>query len=427
MQNVIEKQLNIEDIISYYKKGESDKETLGLEYERISIDKNSFLQADFNNLFEIIKNFSLLNNFELIYDNETVIGAKNKEGGSLSLEPGGQFEISLEPKSDLSEIVFLLDNYIKQLDILGDRFDTKFLSIGNNPKLTFENIKILQKRRYLLMADYLVKRGELAPVMMRETAGVQVNIDYKNELDALRKIKAAALMSPFLTGFFANSPFRNNKLTEFKSVRANAWKYTGSDRCNLFYKNIIDEPKNLYEQYANYILGVPMIFIERNNEYIYIEGKISFREFMENGYLNYRATMDDYLLHQSLCFPDVRLKNCIEIRNHDSQNPEVAVAIAGIYKGVLYNNCAIDEILEFLSPLNSKSLENYGFLAAKEGVNYEVDELKMNASSVVKKILYLAQYNLPVHEQKYLDWLIDLATSKRCIADLVLENIKNNS
>lgn len=426
MQNVIEKQLTFNNILDYYKNGESDKETIGLEYERISLSSNGS-QVNFNNLFEIIKNFSKLNDFELIYDNETIIGAKNKEGTSLSLEPGGQFEISLAPKSDLYEIQFIMQNYLKQIDVLGKRFDTKFFAIGCNPKWTFENIQILNKRRYKIMADCLVQKGKLAPVMMRETAGVQVNVDYKNELDAIRKIKACALMSPFLTGFFANSPFRNNKLTEFKSFRAYAWKYTGPDRCNLFYKDIIDSPKNLYEQYANYILDVPMLFIIRNDEYINFEGKITFREFMKNGFMGYFPTMDDYLVHQSLCFPDIRLKNCIEIRNHDSQNIEIAIAIASIYKGILYNDCALDEILNFLSPINSTSLNKYGFEAAKFGVGFNVGELKMSAHSIVKKILYLAQYNLDINEQKYLDWLIDLITSKRCIADLFLENIKNNS
>ncbi len=426
MQKTLQK-LNFEDIIDFYKSNESFKKTVGLEYERISTDKKTYLQADFSSLYEIIRNFSILNDFEPVYDNETIIGAKNIEGSSLSLEPGGQFEISLAPKKDLYEIQFLMANYIKQIDVLGEKFGVKFFAIGNNPKTCYQDMQILPKRRYQIMADYLVKKGEMAPVMMRETAGVQVNIDYENEIDALRKIKVSCLMSPFLTGLFANSPFRGGKLTPYKSIRAFAWKYTGSDRCNLFYKNLIDKSENLYECYTNYILDVPMIFIVRDDKYINLDGKITFREFMERGYEGYSADLEDYKIHQSLCFPDVRLKNCIEIRNHDSQNLEVAIAIAGIYKGLLYNNCAIDEILDFLAPLNSSSLEKYGFLAAEKGINFEVSELKMSAVSVIKKILYLAQYSLDINEQKYLDWLIDLATSKRCIADLVLENIRNNS
>lgn len=425
MQNVISKQLTIEDIIQYYKNSESQNQKIGLEYEQISINTTDFKQAKFENLFEIIKVFSKINNFELIYDENTIIGAKNEYGTSVSLEPGGQFEISLAPKSDLFEIQSLMEKYLNQLDILGANFNTKFLSIGCNPKICYQNMQILNKRRYKIMAEYLPKYGHFAPVMMRETAGVQINIDYKNEFDGFRKLKTSALMSPFLTGFFANSPFRNNKLTNYKSFRALAWKFTGYNRCNLFYRNLIDSDfENFYEKYINNILNVPMLFIERNNQYININGKITFKEFMQNGFMNYTAQINDYITHQSLCFPDIRLKNCLEIRNHDSQNLEVAIAIGAIYKGILYSNTAIDTILDFLKPLSTADLEHFGFLAAKYGLNFKIDKLNMEASTIVKKILYTAQYNLDINEQKYLDWLIDLATSKRCIADLVLENIR---
>ena len=425
MKNLIdEKQITYEDIKNFYISSEKIDEKIGIEYERISLNNSDFKQADFNNIFEIIKNFSKLNNFELVYDNETIIGAKNNNGSSISLEPGGQFEISLAPSENLSELHFVLDNYIKQLDILAERFNIKFFAIGCNPKITYKDIKILNKRRYQIMANYLFKKGKFAPIMMRETAGIQINVDYKNAQDAELKMKAAILMSPFLTGFFANSPFRNNKLTNYKSIRALAWKYTGVDRCNLFYKNLIDEKGNIYEQYIDSILNVPMIFIVRNNEYIELNGKITFKEFMKNGYGSYFATMEDYLTHQSLCFPDVRLKNCIEIRNHDSQNPEIAIAIGAIYKGILYNKNATNEIINFLSCLNSDDLEKIGFLASKYGVDFYVEKLNFKGYEIVKRILYLAQYNLEPNEKKYLDWLIDLVTSKRCVADLLLETIK---
>lgn len=425
MKNLIdEKQITYEDIKNFYISSEKMDEKIGIEYERISLNNSDFKQADFNNIFEIIKNFSKLNNFELVYDNETIIGAKNNNGSSISLEPGGQFEISLSPSENLSELHFILDNYIKQLDILAERFNIKFFAIGCNPKITYKDIKILNKRRYRIMANYLFKKGKFAPIMMRETAGIQINVDYKNAQDAELKMKAAILMSPFLTGFFANSPFRNNKLTNYKSIRALAWKYTGVDRCNLFYKNLIDEKGNIYEQYIDSILNVPMIFIVRNNEYIELNGKITFKEFMKNGYGSYFATMEDYLIHQSLCFPDVRLKNCIEIRNHDSQNPEIAIAIGAIYKGILYNKNATNEIINFLSCLNSDDLEKIGFLASKYGVDFYVEKLNLKGYEIVKRILYLAQYNLEPNEKKYLDWLIDLVTSKRCVADLLLETIK---
>lgn len=425
MQNTLLKQLTKQDIIAFYKKGESELTNIGIEYERISIDTATFKQPDFSSLENTIKEFSDINGWELIYDKSTIIGAKDTFGSSISLEPGGQFEISLMPKKNLYEIQVLMANYIEQIDSIAQKNNIKFFAIGNNPKNTFNKMNILNKRRYKLMADYLPKIGKLAPVMMRETAGVQINIDYKNEFDAMKKLKAAALMSPFLTGFFANSPFRNNKLTKYKSIRALAWKFTGYDRCNLFYRDLINSDcKDFYNRYVDYILDVPMIFIERNNEFIPINGEITFKEFMEKGYKGYFATIEDYKTHQSLTFPDIRLKNCLEIRNHDSQNLEVAIGIAAIYKGIMYNDTALNEILDYLGLFTAVDLDNLGLLAARYGIGFMVPKLNIEANKAVLKILYLAQYYLNYEEQKYLDKLIDFARSKICIADLILENIK---
>ncbi len=427
MQNLLEKELLFNEIINYYSEGESLKETVGLEYERISLDGTNFKQADFNNLTDIIKIFSKENNFELLYDNSTVIGAFDKKGTSVSLEPGGQFEISLAPKSSLYEIQFLMQKYLNQIDNLGDMFNTKFFAIGSNPNNCYHEMKILNKTRYKIMADYLIKKGKFAPVMMRETAGVQINIDYKDELDAELKIKTSLLMSPFLTGFFANSPFRGNKLTKYKSIRALAWKFTGYDRCNLFYGDVLDLKGNLYSNYANSILDVPMIYIERNNNPVLINGKITFRDFMKNGFEGHNAIIKDYILHQSLCFPDVRLKNCIEIRNHDSQNLEVAIGIAAIYKGILYNKKNTEKVLRLLSSLNSFDIEKAGFLAAKFGVNFKIEKLNKYCFEIVEDILSIAKDGLNQDEKKYLNFLIDLIKSRKCIADLVLENIEQNA
>ena len=189
MQNLLLKQKQspgLEDIINYYINNQSPNEKIGLEYERISLDKNSFKQAEFNNLFNIIKDFSKTNGWDLIYDNDTIIGAKFGNS-SISLEPGGQFEISLAPNESLDKIYLVLNNYVRQLDKLGEIYNTKFFAIGNNPKNCYQNLQILNKRRYKIMADYLYKKGKFATVMMRETAVVSVYIDYKNKNTAKRK------------------------------------------------------------------------------------------------------------------------------------------------------------------------------------------------------------------------------------------------
>ena len=426
LKSEIEKILSLpvtkREIEEYYKSNcKKGALKIGLEYERISLDSRAYEPAEYKNLSEIIRNFALVNEWELVVDSNIIIGAKDGFS-SISLEPGGQFEISMEPKSTLDGILENLNHYVRQLDKLGEFYNITFLPYGINPKTTYQDINIVKKKRYEIMADYLPKSGKLAPVMMRETAGVQVNFDYTSEDDAILKLKAAAYMSPFVTGFYANSPIRGGQQTNYKSFRALAWKYTGFDRCNLFYKNLINSRMGQgFEDYIEAVLNVPMLYIQRNGRNIELDGRITFKDFMQRGYMNYSATLDDYILHSSLTFPDVRLKNCLEIRNHDSQNILDTLSVCALYKGILHNKDAINEIIEFLKPLRHEDLEASGLSSAKYGLDYTVDRLNMGAYDVARKIFEISRKYLPESERDYLDRALWLLKNKKCVADIMLE------
>ncbi len=439
MQNILNKEhdeilkiLNLPvtkaEIEAYYKQNcKKGSLKTGLEYERISLDSRTYENAKYNILSEIIKNFALMNEWDLIIDSDIVIGAKDGFN-SISLEPGGQFEISLEPKNNLDDVTENLGYYARQIDKLGEYYNVSFFSIGINPKNTYPDIEIVKKKRYEIMAEYLPKIGKLAPVMMRETAGVQANYDYTSGEDALFKLKTAAYMSPFITGFYANSPIRKNTLTNYKSFRALAWKYTGFDRCNLFYKNLINTRMGQgFEDYIDAVLDVPMLYIIRNKKIIELNGSITFREFMQKGCMGYFASLNDYILHSSLTFPDVRLKNCIEIRNHDSQDITDAISICALYKGILYSKEAMYEVMEFLKPLNYDDLETLGLQSAKSGVDYMVDKLKMTASDAARKLFEISRRYLPDIEKGYLDKPIWLLKNRKCMADIILEKGINDA
>ncbi len=393
----------------------------GLEYERVSLDSRTFETAKYQFLSEIIKNFALMNEWELIIDSDIVIGAKDGFN-SISLEPGGQFEISLEPKENLNDILENINHYTRQIDKLGEYYNVSFFNTGINPKNTYPDIDIVKKQRYEIMAEYLPKSGKLAPVMMRETAGVQANFAYTSEEDAILKLKTAAYISPFATGFYANSPIRDNKLSGYKSFRALAWKYTGADRCNLFYKNLINSRMGQgFEDYIDNILDIPMLYIVRNKRMVELNGSITFREFMQRGYMEYSASLNDYILHSSLTFPDIRLKNCLEVRNQDSQNIMGAISVCALYKGILYSKDAMYEIMEFLKPLNHDDLEIYGMNSAKYGVDYMADKLKMTAADAARRIFEISRKYLPDTEKDFLDTPIWLLKNRKCTADIILE------
>ena len=149
---------------------------------------------------------------------------------------------------------------------------------------------------------------------MRETAGIQVCIDYKDENDAIKKFNLACKLSPFMTAMFANSQIRGGVDTGYKSFRALAWLNTDNERCGFGTKF---DKEHLFENYINFLMEIPMIFIQRGDKLIEINGKINFKEFFKNGYEGYYATLEDFKLHANLAFPDVRLNSFLEIRNHD--------------------------------------------------------------------------------------------------------------
>ena len=405
-----------EQIRQYYIDSYKSTSKYGLEYEKISIDSSSYKNADYETMEKIIKSFSHIKGWGMLYDDNTVIGALG-EGSSISLEPGCQFELSLEAKENIADIEKNTKEIFSLIQRIAKFYNVEFLGCGITPYSTYENTDIVKKQRYEIMAQYLPKHGKYAPVMMRETAGVQLNIDYKNENDAIKKIKLLSYISPFLTGFYANSYIRNNKISKFKSFRALAWKYTGNDRCKLFYKDLLDKKDTTFDDYINAILNIPMLFIERNGKKIPLEGKITFGEFMHSGYEGYFATLEDYILHSSLCFPDIRLKKCIEIRNHDSQSLPFALSVCAFYKGIL--NSDYDEILSHFKDINSKDIDTMGFLASRYGLDFTYKNFR--AKTYIKTLFEIAKNNLPQQEKSYLECAFKLIDKGQCVADTLID------
>lgn len=413
--------LSISQIEKFY--SGNNKNLIGLEYERLSLDKKTYKNAQYDKLEKIIKNFATISNWGLIYDDKTIIGAINKNNTSISLEPGCQIEISISPKKDILSIDLELKNIIESLDKIANIYDVIFVGYGISPVSNVDDIKLLSKRRYEVMNRFLpnCQYGELAQKMMRKTAGIQINIDYLNSSDAYYKLKFFNLIMPFMMGICVNSPFENNNLSDKKSQRAHVWRYTGKQRCNFFYHKIfnnINAKNNLFKNYIQEILDVPMIFIERDEKIIEINGKITFRDFMKFGYEGYFATLDDYILHQSLCFPDVRLKKYIEIRNHDSFNPQMALALCAFYKGLALEK--IENILSEFEYLKLEDVEKYNEKINDFGLDYKITD-KIDGWDVVAKLFNLSAKNLATKERTYLVPILDILKLRKTNADLIID------
>ena len=381
--------LSYEDILKEYQKGCKQTETIGMEYERLPIDKETNEAASYYGLFgvcELLKEFARIDNWDYLLDGDEIIGLK-KLHDTITLEPGAQIEYSIEPQKTVADLKTKIEAIDSVLNVILDKYGINLINYGVSPISTYKKIELIPKRRYKYMADYLW--GILSDVMMRETAGIQVGIDYSSEEDAMNKLRLASLMSPFMTAMFANSSVRGGVDTGYKSFRALAWLNTDNERCG-FATDLTSE--NDFTNYINNLMESPMIFIMRNNKIIYIDGKITFKQFMKYGYQGFEADMEDYKLHANLYFPDVRLRQFVEIRNHDCVGGGLEYSIPAIYKGIMYNKDAMDEVNYLLKKLAPRDIEEFRFHVPRTALDTRIKNIL--AKDIAAEILNIAYQSL---------------------------------
>ncbi len=386
-QNILDKS----EILKLYTKGYTKPEDfkIGMEYERLPISSTSYKAVDYwgeEGVCSILRNFARINKWNYIVDQNNVIGLA-KEHDTITLEPGSQVEISIKPEKTIFDLKDKIDDINSKLESILCDFDITLLNYGVSPYSTCKSVNLIPKRRYKIMANYLW--GILSDVMMRETAGIQCCIDFKSEEDAMRKYKLANKLTPFMTAMFANSPIRGGVDTGYKSFRALSWLNTDADRCGFAGK--ISEEFS-FEDYIDTILKTPMIFIHRNGQPIAVNGDITFEEFLSEGYCGLEPSIDDYELHANLCFPEVRLRNFIEIRNQDCVPGNLKYAILAIYKGIFYNDNAMYECEELLKSLQYKDFSELRYNVPKHGLQAKIKNAQV--LDFAKEIINISESSL---------------------------------
>ena len=411
-----------QDIREIYTAGCKSKSDLkiGLEYERLPVSSQSHNAVDYYSeagICNFLRTFAKYENWDYITDDYNIIGLKQGHD-TITLEPGCQLELSLEPQKTIQDLEKKVEMLNKAMQPVLLKMGIKLLNYGVSPVSTHKNIKLIPKKRYELMAKYLW--GILSDVMMRETAGVQGTFDFISEEDAMKKLKIANMLSPFITAMFANSPIRGGVDTGYKSFRALSWLNTDNERCGFCNKFQDDFS---FDDYISYVMETPVIFINRENGPIKVNGKINFKEFMLSGFEGYDATLDDYLLQANLCFPDVRLRNFVELRNHDCGKKQTPYAILAIYKGILYNPDTMDEVLELFSDAKFSDFSELRYNVPKTALNAKFRNYFVK--DYAKEILYIAEKSLIEQncgDEKYLDFIKEYTLNGLTPADIIIKN-----
>ncbi|MEM6535755.1 MAG: glutamate--cysteine ligase [Pseudomonadota bacterium] len=292
-----------------------------------------------------------------IVEADHLIGLK-KDGASVSLEPGGQFELSGAPLEHIHETCNEVGAHLTEVREIADPLGIGFLGLGASPIWSMDETPVMPKGRYKIMRDYMAKVGRLGREMMFRTCTVQANLDYGSEADMAKKFRVSLALQPLGTALFANSPFLDGRPNGFLSYRAQIWTDTDPDRTGML--PFVFEDGFGFEQYVDYALDVPMYFVRRGGEYLDASG-LSFRDFMEGKLAilpGERPALDDFLDHLSTIFPEVRLKNFLEMRGSDSGPWSRLCAFSAFWTGILYDESALNAAWDLVKDWSAAERES---------------------------------------------------------------------
>jgi glutamate--cysteine ligase len=318
---------------------------VGTEHEKIPFyrsDRSPVPYAGERGIRALLEGMRAHLGWEPIENGNNLIGLYDAKGeGAISLEPGGQFELSGAPLDNAHSTAEELDRHLAACRIVAEPLGIGFLTLGMSPKWQLAETPVMPKSRYEIMARYMPKVGTRGLDMMFRTATVQVNLDFASEADMVAKMRVGLALQPAITALFANSPFTNGKLNGFVSARSEIWRHTDADRTGML--PFAFESAMGFERYVDYALDVPLYFVKRGDRYIDAAGA-SFRDLLA-GRLEQapgeRATMADWANHLSSIFPEVRLKRFLEMRGADVGPPERIVALSALMAGLYYDPDAL--------------------------------------------------------------------------------------
>jgi glutamate--cysteine ligase len=341
-----------EELISWIAAGEKPEARfrIGTEHEKFPFYRSDLApvpyegRAGAGGIRALLEGMQQRLGWEPIMDDGNIIGLAGSDdvGGAISLEPGGQFELSGAPLETVHQTAQELSEHLEQVKAVAAPHDIGFVALGASPLWTRAETPVMPKGRYKIMANYMPKVGTMGLDMMFRTCTVQVNLDFATEADMVRKLRVSLALQPLATALFASSPFLERKLNGFQSMRSEIWRDTDNNRSGML-AFAFDEGMS-YEGYVDYALDVPMYFVKRGDTYHDVAGS-SFRDLLAGRLPQLpgeRATISDWANHLSTIFPEVRLKRFLEMRGADAGPPEMLVALPAFWVGLLYDRPSLD-------------------------------------------------------------------------------------
>jgi len=334
------------DLVAYLESGCKPREAwrIGTEHEKFVFRLSDHRRVPYEGPDGIgaVLNGLMRFGWSPIVEAGSVIALSRPDGCSITLEPGGQLELSGARLGTIHQTCAEVHEHLDQVKLVAGELGVGLIGLGFDPEWRRQDISWMPKGRYKIMREYMPKKGQLGLDMMLRSCTVQVNLDFSSEADMVRKFRVSLALQPIVTALFANSPFTEGRPNGYMSYRSHIWTDTDPDRCGM--QPLVFEDGMGFERYTEYVLDVPMYFVYRDGRYIDASGQ-SFRDFMAGrlpalpGEL---PSLSDWVDHLTTLFPEVRLKRFLEQRGADGGPWRRLCGLPALWVGLLYDESALD-------------------------------------------------------------------------------------
>jgi glutamate--cysteine ligase len=384
-----------DDLVRHLAEGSKPKEQwrIGTEHEKFVYDLKTHKPLAYEGrpgirgLLEGMRRFG----WQDVNEGENIIGL-SQNSASLSLEPGGQFELSGAPLKTVHETCAEVNTHLEQVREVANDIGAGVIGLGFAPNWRMDETHQMPKGRYKIMRRYMPTVGGYGHEMMFRTCTVQVNLDFSSEADMVKKFRVGLALQPVATALFANSPFREGKPSGFLSYRSQVWTDVDNDRAGML--PWVFEDGMSFERYVDYALDVPMYFVYRDGKYIDVAGK-SFRDFLAHKIPEVKdiePTMADWADHLTTIFPEVRLKKFLEMRGADGGSWRRICGLPALWVGIYYDQEALDAAWDLVKDWSAEDRQAMRSAVPVQG--FRTPFRKTDVGALAKRMLEISSAGL---------------------------------
>lgn len=383
-----------------------DQWRIGTEHEKFGYCKDTHTPLPYEgdrSIKAVLEALQQRYHWAPVLEGGKIIGLE-KDGANVSLEPGGQLELSGAPLETIHQTCDEVNNHLREVKDVADEIGVGFIGLGAAPIWSHEQMPVMPKGRYKLMTDYMGRVGTHGTQMMYRTCTVQVNLDFGSEADMVQKLRVALALQPVATALFANSPFFDGKPNGHKSWRARIWRDLDASRTGML-PWVFEEGMG-FERWVEWVLDVPMYFVYRDGKYINALGQ-SFRDFLK-GQLpalpGEMPTLSDWADHLTTVFPEARIKQFIEMRGADGGPWRRLCALPAFWVGLCYDQGALDAAWDLVKGWDAETREELRVAASVDGLQAKVGGIRMH--DLAREVVSIAEAGLKARAKPGADGLI---------------------